>query len=312
MQSSISSGRVFSQDSYSYLLTQVEQAMLASVGCTSASEGNLSQEVSVAAAYHLNAGGQRVRTKLALHAGIAAGLNTSDAITIAATVELLHNASLVHDDIEDGDELRRGQQAVWARFGVNTAICTGDLLLSAAYATLCKLKNGRALAPMISLVHQRVATAIAGQCSDLQANTAPSVDRASALDHYQQIATAKSGALLSLPLELVLLAADQRGYLSDARFAAEAFAIGYQIVDDLSDVQNDLCVNPTESTYNIVSIFKENGSLRHAIEQSKQLGCEKLDLAIALAKRLPFEMGEPLANYARKLRSVLVVFNAEA
>ena len=312
MQSLISSEQVFSQDSHLNLINQVEQAMLASVGRHSTCEGDLSQEVSVAAAYHLNAGGQRVRAKLALHAGIAAGLNTADVIAIAATVELLHNASLVHDDIEDGDELRRGQQAVWVRFGVNTAICSGDLLLSAAYATLCKLENGHALAEMISLVHQRVATAIDGQCSDLRASTAPTIDSASALIRYQQIATAKSGALLSLPLELVLLAAGHRAFLSDARSAAEAFAIGYQIADDLSDVQSDLCANSNESTYNVVSIFKETGTLRQAIKQAKLLGCEKLDLAIALAKRLPCGMGEPLSNYAHHLHSVLGEFKVEA
>lgn len=265
-----------------------------------------------AARYHLNAGGQRVRTRIALQAGLAAGLSPADAVTIAATVELLHNASLVHDDIQDRDELRRGQQAVWFRFGVNTAICTGDLLLSAAYATLCKLEDARALAQMILLVHERVAMAIDGQCADLGTSVATPVDSAIAIAEYQHIAAAKSGALLSLPLELVLLASGQQQYLPDAWHAAEAFAIGYQIVDDLHDVQSDLRNGAARSAYNIVSVFKANCTTDQAIEKARSLGREKIDFAILLARQLPFNTGERLGEYACQLRNVLDEYKLEA
>ena len=71
-----------------------------------------------------------------MHAGLALGLSEPDVLCLAASAELLHNASLVHDDLQDQDGMRRGAPAVWKKYGSNVAICTGDLMLSAAYAAL--------------------------------------------------------------------------------------------------------------------------------------------------------------------------------
>ncbi len=315
MQSRIATRQSVAPDSLAPLLEAVEARMLASIGTNAQGASKKAGGARHAAAYHLSAGGQRVRARIALQAGLAVGLSTADAITIAATVELLHNASLVHDDIQDRDEVRRGQQAVWFRFGVNIAICAGDLLLSAAYATLCKLEDpqaSHALARMISLVHERTAMAIDGQCADLTAGTPTLGNNATAITQYEQIAMAKSGALLSLPVELVLMASSHEEYLPDAWHAAGAFAIGYQIVDDLHDAHSDMSSVDAQSVYNIVSVFKAASSEGECIEKAKLLGLEKINLAIVLAKRLPYNTGERLADYAYQLRNVLVGPKLEA
>ncbi|MBV5277060.1 polyprenyl synthetase family protein, partial [bacterium] len=67
-----------------------------------------------AARYHLEAGGQRVRARLALHACEALGVVGDQSVRLAACVELLHNASLVHDDLQDKEKLRRGLPTVCA------------------------------------------------------------------------------------------------------------------------------------------------------------------------------------------------------
>jgi geranylgeranyl pyrophosphate synthase len=294
------------------LLHAVQEKMLLSIKSNAT---NLLKEKSAssnAAAYHLCAGGQRVRAKIALQAGLAVGLSSTNAIAIAATVELLHSASLIHDDIQDRDEVRRGQQAVWVRFGANTAICAGDLLLSAAYMMLCQLDDSRALANMILLVHERVAMAIEGQSADLLAGTLTFNDDATALLRYQQIAMAKSGALLGLPLELVLLAAGHQDHLPQVLHVIEAFAVGYQIADDLHDLQADVFSGPTKNVHNIISIFKETNSLDESLEKARMLGLEKIDLAIMLAKRLPYNIGECLADHAHQLRNVLLGLKSEA
>lgn len=294
------------------LLNSVEAQMLASIRSNAPNSSRRMGAGSDAAKYHLHAGGQRVRTKIALHAGLAAGLNIADVVTIAAAVELLHNASLVHDDIQDRDELRRGQQAVWFRFGINTAICAGDLLLSAAYATLCKLEDLRVLPQIILLVHERVSKAIDGQCADLNVSSETSADGEVAADQYQKIAIAKSGALLSLPLELILLASGQQEYSSDARRAAEAFSVAYQIVDDLQDVQSDLRTGTAKCTYNVVSLFRTSCNLYESIEKAKSFGLEKIETTIRLSKRLPSNMGARLVDYALQLRYVLNEYQPEA
>lgn len=311
MQPSSPGQRSLLIDSSSGLLNLVEAQMLASVRPAALHMSARSANGADAAAYHLGAGGQRVRAKIALHAGLAVGLSQADAIVIAATVELLHNASLVHDDIQDRDTMRRGQLAVWARFDVNTAICTGDLLLSAAYATLCKLSNSAALADLISLVHSRISTAIDGQCADL-AESNQTTDETLCLVRYQKIAIAKSGALLSLPIELALLAAGYQDYSAAACRAAEAFAVGYQIADDLHDVQRDMFSAASHKACNIISIFGTTGAIDESVEKAKQLGLEKIDFSSAMARRLPFNMGEQLENYAHQLRDVLVRYKFEA
>ena len=100
-----------------------------------------------------------------LDASFALGLPKRDATAIATACELLHNASLIHDDLQDQDAERRGQPAVWAKFGPDVAICAGDLLLSAAYAALAAL--GETAAPVIAHMHTRVAITIQGQSEDL-------------------------------------------------------------------------------------------------------------------------------------------------
>ena len=77
--------------------------------------------VEAAIGHHLRAGGGRFRAKLALSVSSALNLQADDSEYLAAACELLHNASLIHDDIQDGDPLRRGRETVWSLFGADVA-----------------------------------------------------------------------------------------------------------------------------------------------------------------------------------------------
>jgi Polyprenyl synthetase len=289
-------------DNYADLPGQLEHTMLGLVGANVdlAHQGTPSG-AALAAAYHLGSGGQRVRGRMALSAGLALGLSKPDALCIAATAELLHNASLVHDDLQDRDVERHGQAAVWAKFGANAAVCTGDLMLSAAYAALCEIAQLHKLPALLALVHERVASAIAGQCADL--NTA--VNAVDDLVAYKRVALAKSGALLSLPLELALLASDHGAWAEHAQGAAQAFSVGYQVVDDLADVERD----SQSGALNIVLVLRQAGCGAEAQAQARQFGLEHLDRAIALADELPRESGALLMELSLKLRLLLLVKN---
>ena len=74
-----------------------------------------------------------LRAKMAMHGADALQVNQTAAIRWAAAVEVLHNASLMHDDICDGDKQRRGNQAVWAKFGRNVALTLGDWLIALSF-----------------------------------------------------------------------------------------------------------------------------------------------------------------------------------
>ena len=185
-----------------------------------------------AARYHLASGGGRARARLALESAHALNLSFATTRSISAACELLHNASLVHDDLQDGDTVRRGKTAVWKKFGSNTAICLGDLMVSAAYAAIASAP-GDQLATMIAHMHQRVGDVIGGQHADLESNC-------KTIAEYNDVARMKSGPLLGLPVELCLIAANRQASVSAAMTASDAIAIAYQTIDDISDAERDI------------------------------------------------------------------------
>lgn len=281
-------------------LMQLEQKLISLVDTRSQkSVGIKPSEATLAAFYHLGSGGRRIRGRLALHASLALGLSKSDAVCIASTAELLHNASLIHDDLQDKDALRHGVPAVWKKFGTNVAICTGDLMLSAAFAGLCGISDVQKIPALLALVHERTAMAISGQCADLSVSNQPVFDT----ETYNKIVVQKSGALLSLPLELVLIASGKSGWLGHARAAAEAFSIAYQVADDLADRACDA----KAGSLNIVHILQTMGGCDDASFVASEYGLKNLDLAVVEALKLPCEAGTLLLNLSLELRSVFAL-----
>lgn len=89
--------------------------------------------------YHLRTGGKRLRAILPLLVAKALGVNPKRLLAFGAACELIHNATLVHDDLQDGDALRRGEATIWAKFGEPEAINLGDAMLY--LAPLCLEKS---------------------------------------------------------------------------------------------------------------------------------------------------------------------------
>lgn len=270
---------MYSDDARSSL-AQVERMMLDLVVQGTGDAG-------VAAALHLSAGGARIRARIALHAGRALGRPDSECIAIAAACELLHNASLVHDDLQDRDERRRGQAAVWHRHGDAVAICVGDLLLSAAYGALGGA--GTAAAGLSLRMHRRVGEVIRGQCSGLalQGRANPS------LGTYERIASGKSAPLLVLPLELTLTLAGRDDAVAAAAAAGSLFAIGYQIADDLQDADQDAA----SKELNIVAVLAAAGESM-PFDRACNLAILRFQQAHAAAAALPSGSGGLLAMQA--------------
>ena len=281
------------------LMDRVEQRMLDLIAPSAPQEEGERSDPARAAAYHLSSGGQRVRARLALASGKSLGLSDSDAVCIASSVELLHNASLIHDDLQDNEQYRRGVETVCAAYGKHIAICTGDLLLSAAYAALSYFGNARLVPAMISLVHERTSTVINGQCAELT----PTGNATEDMARYERIAAEKSGSLLSLPIELALVGSSKSQWVGEARLAAEHFAIGYQIVDDMDDIVQD----EGSRSVNAILVLKasEQGDLPRSLSRGRAFGLFHLDQAIALCGGLPERSGALLQELAQKLRDRL-------
>ena len=250
-----------------------------------------------AASEVLSSGGHRARARLAYHAGVALGVDLGDAMAISAAAELLHNASLVHDDLHDREKTRRGQPAVWATYGDDVAVCTGDLLLSAAYAALSDLKNFQLLPEILALVHRRTLRVICGQCSELSAR-GRQVD---SMAFYEKMALAKSGALLSLPLEMAFLLAGKQAWLGEVREAAEGFGLSYQVMDDIADVESDAAGDSGPRAVNALLVLQAAGHGGNSRIIAREIALRRLENTIEIAGRLPNDSGLFLRDLALAL-----------
>lgn len=229
------------------------------------------------AVYHFNTGGQRMRMRTCLDACVALGIAPDDSIILSCSIELLHNASLIHDDLQDRDKTRREHPTVWAKYGDNIAICSGDFLLTKAFGILPLLSAEVPLKEVIEEVQQAVTNTIHGQCLDV------SLPKVESEDQYEQIAAGKSGPLIGLPIILPLLAAGLSSYVSNTREAIRCFAIAYQIADDVGDWQADADFRHL----NLVNLYREHHSLNKSILIAKQRALHLIELCERELASLP-------------------------
>ena len=247
-----------------------------------------------AAVYHLSTGGRRMRVQLCIHAGLAVGLSTENIVCLGAACELIHNASLIHDDIQDRDEYRRGKKTVWAVYGQSIAICAGDLYLSAAYLSLARFERPELVGKLIQKIHERIAHVIQGQCADLALKDKLLND----IELYEQVVIAKSGALIGLPLELCLISAQMSEWLPKTAAVVEPFSIGYQILDDLNDLKEDVASDSKQRSLNAILVLEQLQGSDDPIKTARQLAREKFQQAAMSAKMLPKNVGHQFAELA--------------
>lgn len=200
--------------------------------------GGRLDRLGVIAQEHLGTGGKRMRARLCLAAGAALGVSRTTAVPWAAAIELLHNATLVHDDIQDGDLLRRGQPTVWVRHGVAQAINAGDLMLMLPFLALDHLEGvddgvrwrlSRALA-------RHSAATVRGQSEELALLSSGQLNRA----RYRRAVEGKTGSLFALPVEGAALLAGLDAHSAQAlgdRFTA--LGVLFQLQDDVVDLYGD-------------------------------------------------------------------------
>lgn len=247
--------------------------------------------VADAALYHFAAGGSRVRAQLGFDAAAGLDLSRQACMACALAPELLHNVSLIHDDLQDGDRMRRGRPAVWSKYGKDIAILTGDFLISMAYATVAHHPQP-ALA--LRVIHETVTTTIAGQIEDLSATQPPP-------EEYKNVAANKSGPLLALPVRLALIATDMPGQDIATR-VGRALSVAYQTLDDICDRNADLVRGAT----NICLALEASG---HSRTSAKVIACALAQTSLSAARMdassLSQGAGSPFLSLANQLETQL-------
>jgi len=193
-----------------------------------------------ASRYLISAGGKRLRPFLTIKSCEAVGGDPELAIPFAGGLEILHNFTLVHDDILDNDPIRRGSPSVHTKFGVPIAICAGDLLFAKVYEAMSyyaspKVKN-KQIRKCIEIASKATIEICEGQVLDV---SFASTDRVTE-DDYIFMVGGKTSALFRACAEIgATVGGGRKGYVKAlGRFAYDA-GIAFQIVDDILGLTAD-------------------------------------------------------------------------
>ncbi|MFI5589308.1 family 2 encapsulin nanocompartment cargo protein polyprenyl transferase [Amycolatopsis sp. NPDC051758] len=172
-------------------------------------------------------GGKALRPALVLLCAEAAGGDPADAVPAAVAVELVHNFSLLHDDVMDGDTTRRHRPTAWTVFGTGPAVLAGDALLSLAFELLTP--EGA------KLLSQGVLDLLEGQAADLDFEQRDDVTPAECV----RMAGGKTAALIGAACELGALSGGQAGPVPRFGEFGRSVGLAFQHVDDLLGIWGD-------------------------------------------------------------------------
>lgn len=186
-------------------------------------------------------GGKGVRQALAVLGAEAAGAPGQVGVPGAVAVELVHAFSLLHDDIMDGDTIRRRRPTVWKAYGTGPAVLAGDALFALAVETLAAAPAGPQAVRLLSVALQDL---VRGQADDLLFATRPwtGPERVRP-DEYRAMAEHKTGSLLGCAAALgALLGGAPPATVSALDRAGRHLGVAFQVVDDLLGIWGDPAV----------------------------------------------------------------------
>lgn len=189
--------------------------------------------------YHVSAGGKRLRALLPVWVCVNLGQTPEMAVELGVGLELLHNATLVHDDLQDGDTMRRGQPTVWRRWGDAMAINAGDALIFEAFSCISRASVDVDLVGPAAAACMRLCE---GQAMELQFQLPRQSPEAllATPKLWGEMARAKTGALFGLCLRAGSVAAGRSGEFAEAAARyGEGLGLLFQVQDDLLDLVGD-------------------------------------------------------------------------
>ncbi|MGW5051911.1 family 2 encapsulin nanocompartment cargo protein polyprenyl transferase [Actinokineospora sp. NPDC004072] len=182
--------------------------------------------------------GKALRPTLALLAARAVGGTAEAALPAAVAVQLVHDFSLLHDDVMDGDTVRRHRPTAWRVFGVNQAILAGDALLTLAMEVLAD-SGHPAAQRAVKLLGEAVQRLTAGQSADVSFETREKVDLAECL----RMVEGKTGALFGASCALgALFGGGSSQQVLHLRWFGEKLGLAFQFVDDVLGVWGDSAI----------------------------------------------------------------------
>lgn len=206
--------------------------------------------------------GKRIRPLFTLMAAETMGGTHADAMPAALAVELLHNYTLIHDDLPcmDDDDERRGRPTCHKKFGEANALLTGDALLTLAFETAAQSPNHPATIVQILARAGGSRGVVGGQVADLSANAKATSSEL----HY--IHEHKTAILFAAATEMGGYAAGADAHQCELlKQVGHAVGMAFQIIDDLLDSQD-----PNDTSFSIVSIVGKKRARQQAHQWTEQ------------------------------------------
>lgn len=241
--------------------------------------------------YVLEGGGKRVRPVLVLIVNEMFGGDREDAVEVAVALEILHNFTLVHDDIMDRDSQRRGRATVHTKWDIGTGVLSGDGLLALAYQVLTNVETPEILR-IVRLFTQGILDICEGQAFDKEFESRLDVS----LQEYLMMIERKTARLLAMSCEMGGLVSQVREQtLAKLNRFGSYLGRAFQIQDDLLEVTSTMEVMgkslgsdlfSKKKTYvllkaleladdntkdHILSLLEENSRSEQEFEQAKEL-----------------------------------------
>ncbi|MBL6605629.1 MAG: polyprenyl synthetase family protein [Alphaproteobacteria bacterium] len=180
--------------------------------------------------HHFKKAGKQLRGRMALTAADCFGVPQSISMRWAAAVEILHNASLVHDDICDGDMVRRGMPSVWAQYGKDTALALGDWLIALSFELASEAACIGQTPKLVSVLSHHMAATTTGQALEFAIDSYPSWSK------YMDISTGKTAPLFVASVEGIAHLAGRNDVITPLQRFFTAAGGCYQIANDMLNV----------------------------------------------------------------------------
>ena len=218
------------------------------------------------ARYLIESGGKRLRPMLTVASAALFGRGTGSAIKFAAAVEFMHNATLLHDDVVDESDMRRGKPAARMVWGNQASVLVGDFLLGQAFMMMVETKDIGALGVL--------ASAAAAMAEGEVFQLAKTGDLGTTPEDYAEVIRAKTATLFEAACEVGAMAggADEAGRLALQTYGLE-LGNAFQLVDDVLDYRG------------------ESGAMGKNTGDDLREGKMTLPVILALAEGTPAEQG---------------------
>jgi octaprenyl-diphosphate synthase len=184
------------------------------------------------AEYLVASGGKRLRPALLLLACGAVGYKEAPRLALAAVIEFIHTATLLHDDVVDASELRRGRTTANAAFGNAAAVLVGDFLYSRAFQMMVEIDNMR----VMQVLAEATNTIAAGEVMQLMGSHDPEVDE----PRYLEVIRRKTAKLFEAAARLAAVLSKEVRFDENLAHYGRHVGTAFQLVDDVLDYGGDI------------------------------------------------------------------------